>query len=498
MNNKHAIRFVLLGLLCFLVASLLPALPVHAESGEPTFSLTSASGQPATGGNWTVDIHADGVSDMVAFELMLAVDPQKWSFVEAGSSLSGYKATPLQELRGNGVITFTYMKIGQAAGENGSVNLGRVTLKAKEPGNGRVVLSGARLVDSDFGSVNYSPNVAIDVTITGGGSGNDNSNGNSNGDSGAGDGNPSNLSQQQVVNEESLKPDGSGKAVVSIAEGKKEVLLPVNAAGAVYHIGLSIVTKDGRESKSSSFGQPVELSFPYDEGADESVLGIYYLNESTKAWEYVGGVADKAGKRINVRLNHFSIYGVFEYHKSFADVPANHWASAAIRALAAKHVANGESDTAYAPANKVTRAEFAALLTRALGMKPTAAAPFADVSGASWYADEVAAAYEAKLINGKSQRLFAPNTFITREEMAAMLVRAFEFGTGAKASPGAASFADEAAVSKWVTGDVRTALSSGLMSGTGGGKFAPSATTTRAEAAKAVFNLLTKLDMSGV
>ncbi|MFX7329385.1 hypothetical protein ABTI69_21580, partial [Acinetobacter baumannii] len=84
---------------------------------------------------------------------------------------------------------------------------------------------------------------------------------------------------------------------------------------------------------------------PYEAGADESVLGVYYFNENTKAWEYVGGTLDKSGKRITVQLSHFSIYGVLEYHKTFADVPAGHWASAAIRALAAKHVASGVSET---------------------------------------------------------------------------------------------------------------------------------------------------------
>ncbi|MEK0316140.1 S-layer homology domain-containing protein [Cohnella sp. 56] len=543
MNRNNTLRLVLLGLFAFLVAPFLYAISARAEAAAPTFTLTAKSEQPALGNKWTVDIHADGVSDMVSFELKLSFDPQKWNFFRADSKLTGFKGTPLPELRDTGVLTFVFTKTGQSAGENGSLNLGSVTFTANEPGDAQIALTSVRMVDSKFEAVNYAPNAVIDVKIAGSSSPN---------------------TSQQMVNEESLKPDDNGKIVVEIAAGQKGVLLPakavglsdlnklevhredfyvaidskvlqdlkallkgeeleganisvklerapkdeaatlagqghqvaavMKAAGAVYHISLSIVTRDGQEAKLTSFERPAELSFPYDADVDESLLGIYYFNESLKEWEYVGGSVDKTGKRITADAGHFSTYGVFEFVKTFKDVPENHWASPAIRALAAKHVASGISDTEFAPANKVTRAEFAALLTRALGLKANTAAPFSDVPGTSWFADEIAAAYEAKLITGKSQKQFAPNVFISREEMAAMLVRAFAYGTGTKAEESVMTFADEAAVSKWAADDVRAAVGSGLMNGTGGGKFAPEAITTRAEAAQAVYNLLTRLE----
>src|SRR5690606_40343189 len=63
-------------------------------------------------------------------------------------------------------------------------------------------------------------------------------------------------------------------------------------------------------------------------------------------------------------LRHFSQYGVFEYEKTFDDVPANHWASRAVAVLSSKHVLDGVSDTSYLPNRDVTRAEFVKLLDR--------------------------------------------------------------------------------------------------------------------------------------
>ena len=45
-------------------------------------------------------------------------------------------------------------------------------------------------------------------------------------------------------------------------------------------------------------------------GIDENILGVYYFNEETDLWEFVGGEVDKKGKKVTAYLNHFSRYAV--------------------------------------------------------------------------------------------------------------------------------------------------------------------------------------------
>ncbi|SFJ80466.1 S-layer homology domain-containing protein [Paenibacillus sp. UNC496MF] len=103
----------------------------------------------------------------------------------------------------------------------------------------------------------------------------------------------------------------------------------------------------------------------------------------------------------------------------------------------------------------------------------------------------IAAAYGAGLIKGRTDDAFAPNDAISREEMAAMLVRAYAYAGGKDLAAGeAAPLADAGAVSRRAVADVDKAVASGLMTGVGGGCFAPEAQATRAETAEALLRLL--------
>ncbi len=361
--------------------------------------------------------------------------------------------------------------------------------------------------------------------------------------------------EKQVVNEASLKNGKEGKVSIEIAKGTKQVLLPAKAADAVgnqklelvleaakliippsvmktlqelagaqanadislqvepldiqqsiqqgqatlavagdgVQLKLQVVTGSGSQTLSE-FAEPIELELSYKAGSKPSLLGVYYYNPAAEQWEYVGGKVDQASGTITVSLVHFSKYAVFEYNKSYDDLHGNHWAYDAVQALSAKHVVKGVSDSRFAPEGTTTRAEFAALLSRVLQLKNTKSAPFTDVAKDAWYADEVAAAFEAGLIHGRGEDTFAPHATITREEMAVMLMRAYEKAKGTKPQADRASFKDLDRASSWATGSIQAAASIGLMNGKGSQLFDPTANTNRAETAKAVHNLIQLLD----
>ncbi|WP_426446752.1 S-layer homology domain-containing protein [Paenibacillus sp. S-38] len=290
--------------------------------------------------------------------------------------------------------------------------------------------------------------------------------------------------------------------VTGLAKADAEALLAKAASAAgtdvralsdVYDFTLAAVDKDGKRQRLTSFSQPVTLTFQVPGSADHSVTGVYYLADNGEL-EYVEGSWN--GNTLSVQVTHFSKYAVLEYSAAFADLPSGHWASAAVRELAAKGIVNGMENGRFAPDQSVTRAQFAAMVVRALGLeaKSGAAQPFTDVASGAWYAKAVAAAYSHGIVGGRSESTFAPDELITREEMAVLIVRAHAAQEGGKAAEGAglqAVFTDYAEVSDWAAEAVQSAVELKLLQGRAQGLFAPGDTTTRAESAQVIHNLIT-------
>lgn len=198
-----------------------------------------------------------------------------------------------------------------------------------------------------------------------------------------------------------------------------------------------------------------------------------------------------------------SVYATGTARKSFADL-AGHWSRKDVELLASKLLVDGRNMQEYAPDSAVTRAEFAKLLAEGLGLDMKASVlpaqfPFRDVAASDWFSPYIAAAYESKLIDGVTDDAFAPEALITREQMAVMAVRALEIA--GRPLPQAASstdrFADGGEISPWAARVVGSAADAGLMSGREEGRFAPSATTTRGEAATVVKRLLLQAGLIG-
>jgi hypothetical protein len=279
-------------------------------------------------------------------------------------------------------------------------------------------------------------------------------------------------------------------ALTDIAKNKDASIKPV---GQVMNFELGVTTSDGHLGKLNSFVKPVEMTLHYD-AADQNqaeILGVYYFNEASKDWEYIGGKIDTDKKQIHALLPHFSKYALFAYDKSFSDVKPDHWAYNVIKSLTAKHIISGMTESTFAPSATTTRAQYAAMLVRAIGLKAKGTSPFKDVTASDWYASVVTAAYEAKLIRGRSDTVFAPNEEITREEMASMLVNAYESIDGKISSNlSEPDFADAKDISPWASEIILKVSASGLMVGDGNHQFSPGRYTTRAESVQSIYNLL--------
>ncbi|HBT48871.1 MAG: S-layer-like proteiny domain protein [Caldanaerobacter subterraneus] len=241
---------------------------------------------------------------------------------------------------------------------------------------------------------------------------------------------------------------------------------------------------------------PVKLTFEVKDAKDIRKVGVYYLNEAIGKWEYVGGKVDKNTNTVTAEVKHFSTYGAFEYDKQFKDVPKDLWAYDVINVLASKHIIKGMDDDNFAPNAKITRAEFAALMIRALGIpEEPYKGEFEDVKAGAWYANAIEAAYRAGIMMGDGKKM-RPDDPITREEMAAVIMRVYAKMTGYKEENiGNTVFKDNDSISEWARNVVANAAKLGIVKGYEDNTFRAKNNATRAEGVTLLYRILEKLQV---
>jgi hypothetical protein len=260
-------------------------------------------------------------------------------------------------------------------------------------------------------------------------------------------------------------------------------------AGEAYDFEVKLKSSDNREIETGIVPGGITLYLPYDPGqVDPELLGIYNYDKAKQQWEYVGGEIDEEMSKVKVTLQHLSIYSAMEYNKTFSDVLEGHWAKRVLQILAAKHMINGVDEWRFNPEGTTTRAEFVTLLANAFNLETEGVNhTFTDVKADAWYANSVAAAFQAGIVTGVSANQFAPDQFISRTEMVVMIVRAAGIQPKPEATVG---YADAHDIPRWALPYIAAAEEVNLVRGRGSNLFAPQSKATRAEAAQLVYNLL--------
>ncbi|WP_019241545.1 MULTISPECIES: N-acetylmuramoyl-L-alanine amidase [Bacillus] len=112
----------------------------------------------------------------------------------------------------------------------------------------------------------------------------------------------------------------------------------------------------------------------------------------------------------------------------FKDIDARHKAYEEILFLAQGKMVNGDKNGYFNPKNKVTRAEFSALLGRALNLDGTKRkTSFKDVGASNFASGYIQSAVKKNIISGYKNGTFKPDGYVTRGEMAIMTCRAFGY-----------------------------------------------------------------------
>ena len=177
---------------------------------------------------------------------------------------------------------------------------------------------------------------------------------------------------------------------------------------------------------------------------------------------------------------------------TFRDV-IGHKNQQAIEALAEKGVINGMTADTFAPDAGLTRAQFCAIVVRALGLSQEKTSEFTDVLQSDWFCGFVGAASKAGIVNGIGNGKFSPKGAITREQAATMLARAAKtlgLSGAAKDVDGALSkYPDAAKASSYAKDALAFCAENGILE-SDRTELRPSEAICRCEVAQMVWNLL--------
>ena len=172
----------------------------------------------------------------------------------------------------------------------------------------------------------------------------------------------------------------------------------------------------------------------------------------------------------------------------------------AIEALAARGIINGKGDGVFEPEANMTRAEFAAIVTRGLGLAQKDTGVFSDVPSGAWYAGYIGTANAFGIVNGVGDGRFNPGGTITRQEAAAMIARAARLcgmDTTMSASETRdilAQFGDYVTAAGWAQEALAFCYREEILDPSDL-NIEPLRAITRAEIAQILFNLLTKANL---
>ena len=185
--------------------------------------------------------------------------------------------------------------------------------------------------------------------------------------------------------------------------------------------------------------------------------------------------------------------------KTFPDV-ATHESRTAIEALAARGIITGRNEHVFDPDATMTRSEFAAITTRALGLPSrTNTADFEDIPTTAWYASAVHTAFAYQIVRGTSLTTFHPYGTITLQEAAVMVARAALLAgldtrlNAFEIQQILAPFQDGNTVADWARAELAFLYHSGILDATT--TIAPQTQIRRGEIAEMLYRMLGQSDL---
>lgn len=271
--------------------------------------------------------------------------------------------------------------------------------------------------------------------------------------------------------------DGTSVSAVTGADGRvqAEVSLSSRAVSAAQEEGSAValpmpevpVTADREAAPTVTVGLPDGTAARVEIPVAEVTPGTVAVLVRADGSEEIVRTSLTTETGVTVTLSDGDTVKLVDNTKTFADVPAGHWAAEEVAFAASRELFQGIGGDTFAPETAMSRAMILTVLARLEGVDTSA--------GDTWYSAGLQWAVETGISDGS-----APEQGLTREQLALMLYR---YAGQPAAESGLSGFADGAAVSGWAAQGMAWAVEEGLISGVGGNTLSPQGAATRAQVA---------------
>lgn len=235
---------------------------------------------------------------------------------------------------------------------------------------------------------------------------------------------------------------------------------------------------------------------------DESQSSVVWLDPVTNTLSYVPTTftTELGVTKATFHRKGNSAYALVKNTSSFTDM-GSHWAAGTVQMMARKFIVEGHSATKFEPDKSITRGEFATYIAKGLGLTGdrTAAAKFKDVNANTVMGAYIGAAAAAGIVNGVDSSNFKPNSYITRQDMATMMMRAWSAAGKTISLPSStdsylSEFTDRSKVGSYAKTNMAQAIYLGIINGKTATTLSPTTNATRAEGSVMIMRLLEKAE----
>jgi hypothetical protein len=233
------------------------------------------------------------------------------------------------------------------------------------------------------------------------------------------------------------------------------------------------------EGNFKEFKNGVDCSIPVNNNKDIDLVYTITMDESAEI--NIAGIEGKIDFTVGILGDEISK----KINRKDSD---DHWAHDCIDTLIKHGIIQGYPDNTIRPDNYITRVEAAVLVGRALGLeeKDSIFTGYFD-SIPNWARGYIISTSEEGIFKGYPGRLFKANNYITREEMTAVLIRAFNKTLENNIE---LQFKDKDNIANWAVEYVKAGVQNNIIEGYPDNTFKPNGNITRGEAFTMICKLL--------
>lgn len=253
------------------------------------------------------------------------------------------------------------------------------------------------------------------------------------------------------------------------------------------HVKLETLNKEGITKNIVAGKEYIKVTLPKNETTPNTVV-LQLVNGEYKA------VPHKIEEgEIKILTKTSGTFVVMEQAITFKDIEQT-FNKEEIEYLASRHVIKGINVDEFAPNKPITRAQFAVMISRALGLQATGESTFSDTQG-KWYEQDVQSLFEAGITTGKADGTFDPEAPVTRQQAAAFMARVLAYVDFQAQPSNESNFIDGNAISPEFKEYINLLNSLDIMTGKADGTFDPNGSLTRAQMAKILKRTLNIADL---